>query len=101
MNRSKYTPEQVQAENEARIELAYDRIKSYIINQQNRFLGACDYSIKRIKSQCNPCYKTNRYLDNPNSHVRKYLGIPSQTLKDMAGFYVRTSRTESKKRIPY
>lgn len=101
MKISKYTPEQIEAENKAREQLAYDNIKSYIIQQQNRFLGACGYSIRRIKAQCNPCHSTNRYLSNPNSHVRKYLGIPSQTLKDIAGFYLRTSRSETKRRIPY
>lgn len=97
MNRTKYTEEEIAAENKAREELAYTQIKDYIIKQQNRYIGACGYNYKRIVYQCTKY--NNTYLNNNKSNLIKYLTIPTQTLKHLAGFYVHTSR-KSLKRIP-
>ena len=97
MNRTKYTEEEIKAENKAREELAYTQIKEYIIKQQNRFIGACGYNFKRIVYQCTK--HNNKYLNNDKSNLIKYLTIPTQILKKLAGHYVHTSR-QSLKRIP-
>lgn len=97
MNRTKYTEEEIKAENKAREELAYTHIKEYIIKQQNRFIGACGYNFKRIVYQCTK--HNNKYLNNDKSNLIKYLTIPTQILKKLAGHYVHTSR-QSLKRIP-
>ena len=97
MNRTKYTEEEIIAENKAREELAYTHIKEYIIKQQNRFIGACGYNYKRIVYQCTK--HNNKYLTNDNSNLIKYLTIPTQILQKLAGHYVHTSR-KSYKRIP-
>ena len=96
MNRTKYTEEEIKAENKAREELAYTQIKKYIINQQNRFIGACGYNYKRIIYQCTK--HNNKYLNNDKSNIIKYLTIPPEILKKLAGHYVHTSR-KSYKRI--
>ena len=75
MNRTKYTEEELKAENKAREELAYTQIKKYIINQQNRFIGACGYNYKRRIYQCTK--HNNKYLNNDKSNIIKYLTIPT------------------------
>lgn len=98
MNRSKYTDADIMAENQARNELAYHKIKEYIISKQNRFIGACGYNLKRIIAQSKP--NGNQYLDKPNSNIVKYLTIPTQTLKGLAGWYIHSTRQGHAKRIP-
>lgn len=98
MNRSKYTDADIMAENQARNELAYQKIKEYIISKQNRFIGACGYNLKRIIAQSKP--HGNQYLDKPNSYIVQYLTIPTQTLKGLAGWYIHSTRQGHAKRIP-
>lgn len=74
--KSKYTTtEEILAENEAREIAAYNAVKGYITNRQNRFIGACGYSINRIKAQCAVYH--NHYLNDTRTNVRKYLTIPT------------------------
>lgn len=101
MKKSIFTSSQIAEENAAREELAYNRIKDYITTRQQRFVGACGYNVKRILSQCNPCWNANGYLQNEKSAIREYLSIPSQTLKNLAGWYIRTSRKDAPKRVSY
>ena len=101
MKKSIFTSSQIDEENAAREELAYNRIKDYITTRQKRFIGACGYNAKRILSQCNPFWKSNGYLQNEKSAIREYLSIPSQTLKNLAGWYIRTSRKDAPKRVSY
>lgn len=100
MNRTNYTQAEIEADNHAREMLAYQRIRDYILSQHKRFAGSYKYNLKSIIRAC-WANDQNKSLDNRKSRVRDYLAIPSQTLKDLAGWYLRTSRADKKRRVPY
>lgn len=93
MRKSRYTEIELEEYNLRRENVAYDKVKSYIIQQQKRFFHACNGSDKKMR------YQLKNLLKDTNSLIYKLLTIPTQTLKNYCGYYVHNSRT-SRQRIP-